>query len=198
MQEFLDSLASKEPVPGGGGASALIGAVSCSLCSMVSNLTLGKKKYAEYQDRIQEYLMKLTKINQKLVQDIKKDADAFAPLARAYAIPKDDPDRESIMEEALVNAAKAPMGILKDLEEILPIMEDLCVIGSKLAISDVAVAATACRAAYEGAVMNIFINTKSMKNRTLAQSYNNQAEKLVRDGVERCNIVYRKILEGMI
>ncbi len=198
MQEFLDSLASKEPVPGGGGASALIGAVSCSLCSMVSNLTLGKKKYAEYQDRIQEYLLKLTKINQKLVQDIKKDADAFAPLARAYAIPKDDPDRESIMEEALVNAAKAPMGILKDLEEILPIMEDLCVIGSKLAISDVAVAATACRAAYEGAVMNIFINTKSMKNRTLAQSYNNQAEKLVRDGVERCNIVYRKILEGMI
>ena len=198
MQEFLDSLASKEPVPGGGGASALIGAVSCSLCSMVSNLTLGKKKYAEYQDRIQEYLLKLTKINQKLVQDIKKDADAFAPLARAYAFPKDDPDRESIMEEALVNAAKAPMGILKDLEEILPIMEDLCVIGSKLAISDVAVAATACRAAYEGAVMNIFINTKSMKNRTLAQSYNNQAEKLVRDGIERCNIVYRKILEGMI
>lgn len=198
MQEFLDSLASKEPVPGGGGASALIGAVSCSLCSMVSNLTLGKKKYAEYQDRIQEYLLKLTKINQKLVQDIKKDADAFAPLARAYAIPKDDPDRESIMEEALVNAAKAPMGILKDLEEILPIMEDLCVIGSKLAISDVAVAATACRAAYEGAVMNIFINTKSMKNRTLAQSYNNEAEKLVSDGVERCNIVYRKILEGMI
>ena len=198
MQEFLDLLASKEPVPGGGGASALIGAVSCSLCSMVSNLTLGKKKYAEYQDRIQDYLLKLTMINQKLVQDIKKDADAFAPLARAYAIPKDDPDRESIMEEALVNAAKAPMGILKDLEEILPIMEDLCVIGSKLAISDVAVAATACRAAYEGAVMNIFINTKSMKNRTLAQSYNNQAEKLVSDGVERCNIVYRKILEGMI
>ena len=170
MQEFLDSLASKEPVPGGGGASALIGAVSCSLCSMVSNLTLGKKKYAEYQDRIQEYLLKLTKINQKLVQDIKKDADAFAPLARAYAIPKDDPDRESIMEEALVNAAKAPMGILKDLEEILPIMEDLCVIGSKLAISDVAVAATACRAAYEGAVMNIFINTKSMKNRILKRA----------------------------
>lgn len=198
MQEFLDSLASKEPVPGGGGASALIGAVSCSLCSMVSNLTLGKKKYAEYQDRIQEHLLKLTKINQNLIQDIKKDADAFAPLARAYAIPKDDPDRDSIMEEALVNAAKAPMGILKDLEEILPIMEDLCVIGSKLAISDVAVAATACRAAYEGAVMNIFINTKSMKNRTLAQSYNDQAEKLVSDGVERCNIVYKKILEGMI
>ena len=198
MQEFLDSLASKEPVPGGGGASALIGAVSCSLCSMVSNLTLGKKKYAEYQDRIQEYLMKLTKINQKLVQDIKKDADAFAPLARAYAIPKDDPNRESTMEEALMNAAKAPMGILKDLEEILPIMEDLCVIGSKLAVSDVAVAATACRAAYEGAVMNIYINTKSMKNRTLAQSYNDEAEKLVRDGVERCNFVYKKILEGMI
>ena len=198
MQEFLDSLASKEPVPGGGGASALIGAVSCSLCSMVSNLTLGKKKYAEYQDRIQEYLLKLTKINQNLVQDIKKDADAFAPLASAYAIPKDDPDRESIMEEALINAAKAPMGILKDLEEILPIMEDLCVIGSKLAISDIAVAATVCRAAYEGAVMNIFINTKSMKNRTLAESYNDQAEKLVSDGVERCNIVYKKILEGMI
>ncbi len=197
MQNFLDSLSSKEPVPGGGGASALIGAVSCSLCSMVSNLTLGKKKYAEYQDTIQEYLKKLTRINQNLVNDIKRDADAFTPLANAYSIPKENPDRESIMEQALENATKAPLAILNDLDELLPIMEDLCVIGSKLAISDVAVAATACRAAYEGAVMNVYINTKSMKNRELAQSYNSQAEQMVYDGVLRCDAVYKKILEGM-
>ena len=76
-------------------------------------------------------------------------------------------------------------------------MEDLCVIGSKLAVSDVAVAATACRAAYEGAVMNIYINTKSMKNREKAEEMNKRAAVLVADGSKRCQAVYDEIVKGM-
>ena len=63
MKEFLEALSSKEPTPGGGGASALVAAVSCSLCSMVANLTTGKKKYAQYQEKIDEYLMVLEQKN---------------------------------------------------------------------------------------------------------------------------------------
>ena len=83
MKDFLDALSSKEPTPGGGGASALVAAVSCSLCSMVSNLTTGKKKYAQYQEKIDEYLVLLKEKNELLQADIEKDAKAFAPLAKA-------------------------------------------------------------------------------------------------------------------
>ena len=83
MRDFLNSLASSDPTPGGGGASALIASIGCCLCSMVANLTTGKKKYAEYQDKIDEYLLKLKDLNEVLLKDIDKDAEAFRPLAAA-------------------------------------------------------------------------------------------------------------------
>ena len=88
MKQFLENLSSKEPVPGGGGASALIGAISCALCSMVANLTTGKKKYAQYQNRIDELLPILEQLRTDLLLDIQKDADAFYPLSQAYSLDK--------------------------------------------------------------------------------------------------------------
>ena len=197
MQEFLKQLASKEPVPGGGGASALVGAVGCALCSMVANLTTGKKKYAEYQNRIDELLPFLEQKRGELVADIQKDADAFYPLSQAYSLDKTLPEYETVMENALLNAAKAPMSILEDISELIPVLEELQIMGSRLAISDVAVAAGACECALKGAVMNIYINTKSMKDRKTAEEMNQKAEKLVTDGVNRCQNVYQEIAKGM-
>ena len=115
MKEFLDSLASKEPVPGGGGASALVGAVGCALAGMVANLTTGKKKYAEFQPRIDELLPWLELKREQLLLDIQKDADAFYPLSQAYSLDKAAPDRDVIMENALLTAAKAPLQIMEDI-----------------------------------------------------------------------------------
>jgi len=198
MNNFLNELSSAAPVPGGGGASALVGAVSCALCSMVANLTTGKKKYAQYQDRIDELLPYLEGIRQELIEDIKLDADAFYPLSQAYSIPKDDPMRDEVMEKALLTASNAPMKIVEDVSKLVPVLEELEVIGSRLAISDVAVAATACETALKGAVMNIYINTKSMKNREVAEAMNTKAKALVADGTKRCGGVYEKIAGGMI
>ena len=198
MNDFLNELASSAPVPGGGGASALVGAVSCALCSMVANLTTGKKKYAQYQERIDELFPYLEGIRQELVEDIKLDADAFYPLSQAYSIPKDDPNRDEIMENALLTASNAPMKIVEDVSRLVPVLEELEVIGSRLAISDVAVAATACATALKGAVMNIYINTKSMKNREVADAMNAKAKELVADGTKRCEAVYEKIAGGMV
>ena len=198
MNKFLEELSSSAPVPGGGGASALIGAIGCALCSMVANLTTGKKKYAQYQERIDELLPFLEEMRAELMADIKMDADAFYPLSQAYSIPKDAPDRDKIMEEALLTASNAPMKIVEDVSKLVPILEELEVIGSRLAISDVAVAAAACSAALKGAVMNIFINTKSMKNREVAEAMNQKARDLVTDGTKRCDAVYEKIAGGMI
>ena len=198
MDNFLKELSSAAPVPGGGGASALVGAVSCALCSMVANLTTGKKKYAQYQDRIDELLPYLEGIRQELIEDIKLDADAFYPLSQAYSIPKDDPMRDEVMEKALLTASNAPMKIVEDVSKLVPVLEELEIIGSRLAISDVAVAATACETALKGAVMNIYINTKSMKNREVAEAMNAKAKTLVADGTKRCGAVYEKIAGGMI
>ena len=122
MEKFLNDLSSKEPVPGGGGASALVGAIGCALCSMVGNLTTGKKKYADYQDRLNELLPWLEAHREVLLADIKKDADAFYPLSQAYSLDKNDPATEGIMEKALYDAANAPMQIIEDVYALVPIL----------------------------------------------------------------------------
>lgn len=193
MKDFLEALSSKEPTPGGGGASALVAAVSCSLCSMVANLTTGKKKYAQYQDKIEEYIVLLEKKNEILQNDIKKDAEAFAPLAAAYSLDKATENYDQIMEKALLDAATAPKEILEDIYSLTPVIEDLAVMGSRLAISDVAVAATCLIAAMQGCVLNVYINTKSMKNTEVANSMNEHVSRIVADGVSRMNAVYSSI-----
>ena len=197
MKEFLTALASKEPTPGGGGASALVAAVSCSLCSMVSNLTTGKKKYAQYQEKIDEYLVLLKEKNSVLQADIEKDAKAFAPLAAAYSLDKSTPGYDDIMEKALLDAATAPKEILEDIYSLVPVIEDLAVMGSRLAISDVAVAAACLDAALKGCVLNVYINTKSMKNRDKADEMNSYVTDLVSDGARRLSAVYETIDAGL-
>lgn len=197
MKDFLDTLSSKEPTPGGGGASALVAAVSCSLCSMVSNLTTGKKKYAQYQDKIDEYLVLLKEKNELLQSDIEKDAKAFAPLAKAYSLDKSTEGYEDIMEKALFDAATAPKEILEDIYSLVPVIEDLAVMGSRLAISDVAVAAACLEAAMKGCVLNVYINTRSMKNKDTAQKMNTYVKEIVSDGSKRMQKVYADI-DGML
>jgi len=197
VRGFIDALSSKEPVPGGGGASALIGAVSAALCSMAANLTSGKKKYAEYQSDIETIISRTSISISNLLNLIEKDAEVFEPLSNAYGIPKDDPNRDEILEKALVTASSVPMEILKELANIVDIVEQLAVKGSKLLISDVGVAASSCRSAIEGAVMNVYINTKLMKNRGYAMQLNKEAEDIFQDSVNRCNIIYKQISDEL-
>jgi len=197
MREFLDKLSSAEPTPGGGGASALIASVGCCLCSMVANLTTGKKKYAEYQDKIDAYIAQLKELNERLIADIDKDAEAFKPLAAAYSMDKSTPGYEDIMEDATYKAALAPFEITRDIYELVPIIEDLSVMGSRLAISDVAVAAAATKAAIEGIVMNVYINTKSLRDRQKAETMNAEVSGMVSDSCARLDKVYEDIMKGM-
>lgn len=194
IEEFITQLSSKSSTPGGGGASALLGAISTALCSMVANLTTGKKKYAAYQADIDRILKQVPTLTTELLNLIQKDADSFAPLAKAYGIPKEQPDREVILENVLKDACSVPIEMLRKLQETVELVEELEVKGSTLAVSDVGVAATACRSAMEGAVMNVFINTKLMKDRIYAEKLNKEATTLLMDGTRRCQKVYEKVL----
>ncbi|MBR3607360.1 MAG: cyclodeaminase/cyclohydrolase family protein [Lachnospiraceae bacterium] len=198
MKEFINTLASKEPTPGGGGAAALVGTVSAALCSMVANLTTGKKKYEQYQEDIERILAYLEEAIPEINGYIEKDAEAFGPLAEAYKIPKEDPKRSEIMEKALLAAAVVPMELTGKLYDLIPVMEELEEKGSKMALSDVAVAAVCCKAAMEGTVMNVYINTKSLTNPLISGGLNKKAMKLAADGGKRCQDIYDRIQKKLV
>ena len=183
---------------GGGGAAALVGSISVALGSMVGNLTTGKKKYAAYQQDIDRILSVLESSLKEIYGYIEKDARAFIPLAEAYKIPKEQPDREEILEKVSLEAAKIPLELTEKLHQIIPVLEELEEKGSRLAISDVAVAATCLGAALESAVMNVYINTRSLQERTVAEEMNKKAEHLSQEGARRCREVYNRILQSLL
>ena len=195
--EFVKMLSSKAPVPGGGGASALVGALGVALGSMVGNLTLGKKKYEAVEDDIKRILDKASDLQQSLLQLVEKDAEVFEPLSKAYGLPKNTEEekknREEVMENALKLACSVPMEIMEKCMEAIGLHEELAEKGTKIAISDVGVGVLFCRSALEGASLNVFINTKLMKNREYAESLNKKAEKMLSDGIDRANAIYAAV-----
>ena len=179
LREFTDELASNAPVPGGGGAAALVGAVGIALGDMVGELTTGKKKYADVEEDIQRLMTEAKAVKDEFIRLVDADAEAFAPLAKAYGIPKDDPERDKIMEEALKNGAAVPMDIMRTCGKALDIIGEFAEKGSRLAISDAGCAAACCKAAIRAASLNVFINTKSMKDREFADQLNAEADELL-------------------
>ena len=112
-REFVKVLASNEPAPGGGGAAALVGAIGTALGNMVGSLTVGKKKYADVEAEIIALQKKCDALQKELLDQVPADAEGFVPLAKAYGIPKDDPNRDTVLEEATVIACKVPVHIME-------------------------------------------------------------------------------------
>ena len=195
---FLTELASGAPTPGGGGASAVCGAIAAALGSMVGNLTSGKKKYAEYQEEIEVAIGKCGSLVKEFEGLGKKDEEVFEPLAKAYSIPKDQEGRDEILEGVLKEASTAPFEVVEKAYETSLVLACLAVIGSRLAISDVGVAAAACETAAKGAAMNVYINTKSMKDRAYAEDLNKRTDELVAQTSEICSNVYAQVKNILI
>lgn len=199
MSEFLEVLSSAAPVPGGGGASGYVAAIGMSLGTMVANLTTGKKKYAEYQEEIEEMIIKTSEVTKELAACMDKDAVAFEPLSKAYGLPRTTEEeilkRNEIMEKALVVAAQAPLDMMSTIMEALKLLERLSVIGSRIAISDVGVGVAMCKAALNGASLNVFINTKLMKNRDVADEMNTKADAMIIDGNELADEIYGQVMD---
>ena len=199
MDNFLAVLSSSEPVPGGGGACGYVAAVGMSLGNMVLALTTGKKKYAEYQEEIEELIVKATDLTKRLAECMDKDAESFKPLAAAYGLPKDTEEqikeREAIMAKALVTASEAPLSMMEFILEAMKLIDRISVIGSRIAISDAGVGITMCEAAMKGASLNVFINTKLMKNIDVAEDMNTKADELVITGNELADKVYDRVMD---
>ena len=174
-REFVEVLASNAPVPGGGGAAALVGAIGTALGNMVGSLTVGKKKYAAVEAEIIALKAKCDALQKDLLDQVPADAEGFEPLAKAYGIPKDDPNRDKVLEEATIVACKVPMKIMELCCESIEAISVFAEKGSRLAVSDAGCGAVCCKAALQSASLNVFINTKSLKNRELAEELNAKA-----------------------
>jgi formiminotetrahydrofolate cyclodeaminase len=174
-REFVEVLASNAPVPGGGGAAALVGAIGTALGNMVGSLTVGKKKYADVETEIIALKAKCDGLQKDLLDQVPADAEGFEPLAKAYGIPKDDPNRDKVLEEATIVACAVPMKIMELCCEAIDAISVFAAKGSRLAVSDAGCGAVCCKAALQSASLNVFINTKSLKNRELAEQMNAKA-----------------------
>ena len=174
-RKFVEVLASDAPAPGGGGAAALVGAICTALGNMVGSLTVGKKKYAAVEAEIIELQAKCDALQTELLHQGEAAEVNFLPLAKAYGIPKDDPDRDKIMEEATIIACSTPMKIMELCCEAIEYIAVFAAKGSRLAVSDAGCGAVICKSALQAASLNVFINTKTLKNREVAEEMNAKA-----------------------
>ncbi len=185
IREYIEKLASKEPVPGGGGASAVCGALGAALASMVCNLTIGKKKFAEYEGELTAILNDAQRLSAELLHLSDEDARVFEPLAKAYSLPKNTPEeiehRDKVMEQVLLEAAEVPLNIMRVIAEVIKLHHRLKDISSMLAISDVGCGIIMAKSALYAASLNVFINTKAMKNKETAEKLNAETDALLRE-----------------
>lgn len=201
IEEFTEVLASKSAIPGGGGASALTAALGIALGSMVGNLTVGKKKYKDVEEEIRRQMQQAEVLQRELLLFIDKDAEAFEPLSKAYGLPKETKDqleyRNKVMEEALLKASLVPLQIMETVMKAIAVLEVMAEKGSRIAVSDAGVGVQFCRSALLGASMNVFINTKLMKDREKAAQLNQRCEELMEDGVKRADAVFELVMKSI-
>ena len=195
--EFVEVLASKAPVPGGGGASALVGAVGTALGNMVGSLTVGKKKYADVEEEMYELKAKCDVLQKELLHLIERDAEVFEPLSKAYGMPRtteeEKAEKARVMEIVLKEACSVPMEIMEKCCEAIELIKEFAAKGSAPAISDAGGAAF-CKAALEGASLNVYINTKSMANREYAEELNAKADAMLAKYPKMADEIFESVL----
>ncbi len=197
INEFNELLASSAPVPGGGGVSALVSALGAGLGVMVGRLTIGKKKYAEHEAELREISAESDGIRMRLLELVDEDARCFEPLSRAYSLPKDAPGRDEIMENCLMSATSAPMEVMHLSCRAIELTEHFARLGSALAISDAGCGAVLCASALKAAALNVYANTRLMKNREKAEEMNGKVREMLDKYVPIAEKTYRAVTERL-
>ena len=196
-QDFLDAIASSDPVPGGGSVSAYAGALSAALSRMVAGLTIGRKKYVAVEAEMTVVAANAEKLSHGLSQLVQKDADAYAQVAAAYKLPKDSPDRSDAITKALLGAAQVPLETARLCAQAAELAASVAAKGNSNAVTDAGVAALLASAGAQGASFNVRINVASLDDKSAGQYLATEASDLVKraEGFARetCEIVERAL-----
>ena len=179
---FIDELASDSPAPGGGSVSALNGAIAAALTSMVGNLTIGKKKYADVEEEMREIVSRVSEIQKELLEAVDKDSDAFNVVFAAFKWPKETEEekaaRSAEIQRGTKIAADVPMRVAEKAAELMPLIEKVIMKGNQNSITDACCAMMACRYAVIGALLNVRINLGSIKDETFVKEHADRAAEL--------------------
>ena len=201
IDKYIEVLSSASPIPGGGGASAVVGALAASLSLMVCNLTLGKKKFISIEEEIKKIVIDMNNGIRNLLDLADKDAKVFEPLAKAYSLPtnteEEKKQKEDIMEPLLLEAALVPLNIMREAFSLFDSIEYLAKNASKLAISDAGVAANNLRSCILSAFLNVKINTKYMKNIEKITSLEKEAKLIVEETRLKSDEIYEIVLKEL-
>ncbi|BAB59231.1 formiminotransferase cyclodeaminase [Thermoplasma volcanium GSS1] len=198
---FIERLASPSPAPGGGAASAFVSIVASALISMVSQITMGKKGYEQYEDEMKEIISENSKIKEELEKLIEEDEEAFNSIMAAIKMPKiteeEKKEREKKLQSALRHGIEVPWRIAARSFDLLKLSEKLVEHGNKNAVTDAGSAASILHSAIEAALYNVKINLKSVKD----QEYVSDQKMKIKLFLENSDEVYERIkkkLEAML
>lgn len=197
LDQFTKALLSDRPVPGGGGAAALCGAIAVSLSGMVGSLTVGKKKYADVSQEVSALIAEAEALRCDFLRLIDEDARAFLPLSEAYRLPADTEaakrEKASVMEHALHGAAMTPLAIMEKCCAALDLTVAVAQKGARIALSDAGCAAALCRAALSCAALNVLVNTAAMSDRTATEAIDIRANDMLARYSRQADSVYEDV-----
>ena len=180
IKDFISKVISNDPVPGGGSVSALNGALAAALSAMVANLTIGRKKYAEVNDLMQELSTRFEKLSQKLIEDVDRDSDAYNRVFAAFKLPKETDEEKQFRSEAIQQetkyAAQVPMEVARAVYEVLPQIDAIAQKGNSNAVTDACVSMMCARTAILGALLNVRINLTSIKDEAFVNAMREEAD----------------------
>jgi formiminotetrahydrofolate cyclodeaminase len=195
--DFSAALASAAPVPGGGCAAALIGALGASLGEMAGGLTAGKKKYAVYAEDLRRMIRAAEELRGRFLSLMDADAEAFAPLARAYSLPKDAPHYAETMVRVTLDACRVPYAVMEACCEAVLLLEELRGKCGAMLLSDVGCGASAIRAALESAYLNVLVNTRSLPENEEALRTEQEAARMLEEYLPRAEKLSRAVVETL-
>lgn len=197
LHEYLEVLASGAPAPGGGSAAALSGAQGAALGAMVTELSIGKKKYLEHTDALASVRDALNVLRLELLTDVDRDTQAYDAVSTAMKLPKETPEeiahRQAEIQQALLGATKSPLSVLEKCKAALEQIDGLIGKSNTNAASDLGTGAAMLRAGAQGAWLNVLINLSSLKDVAQGKALLEQAEGLFGDAVALADAVFAKI-----
>jgi formiminotetrahydrofolate cyclodeaminase len=185
VSQFLDELASSSPAPGGGSVAALAGAVGAALTSMVCNLTIGKKKYADVQDEMNALVEQTELLRKEMTQLIDQDTEAFNAVMAAFGLPKGSESEQAARSAAIQEATKAatlvPLNVMRSCEKALFHARTVAQKGNKNSASDAGVSALMLQAGCAGAALNVRINLNGLKDADFVRQVAQQSADIMRN-----------------
>ena len=199
--EFVDLLASDAPAPGGGSPAALEGALGAALTAMVCGLTVGKKKYAEYQELAAEAQKKAESLKARFVDVMDRDTEAFNVVSAAFGMPKATDEekaaRSAAIQKGLEGCTATPFEMMELAVETLELTAELLGKTNDSAASDLGVSALSLRAAIQGAWLNVLINIGSLKNKELAEDYRKKGEAMLEKALPLADKIYAAVVASL-